>query len=111
MRILCAVQPREAIRKILECLGIPSRPPPLGPALDLDDPCYCWLLTGRRLRMLGRRPARFPCPAASSCVTFVATTFRGPWSRHITRYQRMTAGTQGHASAAESEARLAKRQL
>jgi hypothetical protein len=28
MRILCAVNPPEAIRKILDCLGLPSRPPP-----------------------------------------------------------------------------------
>ena len=27
MRILCAVNPPEAIRKILDCLGLPSRPP------------------------------------------------------------------------------------
>jgi hypothetical protein len=28
MRILCAIHPRDAIQKILDCLGIPSRPPP-----------------------------------------------------------------------------------
>ena len=33
MRILCAVNPPAAIRKILECLGLPSRPPPISPAL------------------------------------------------------------------------------
>ena len=37
MRILCAVHPPDAIRKILECLGIPSRPPPLARAPSLDD--------------------------------------------------------------------------
>jgi len=36
---------------------------------------------------------------------------RRRFSRHITRYQHLTAGTQGRASAAGSEARLAKRQL
>jgi hypothetical protein len=25
---LCAIHPPEAIRKILDCLGIPSKPPP-----------------------------------------------------------------------------------
>jgi hypothetical protein len=28
MRILCAINPPEAIKKILNCLGLPSRPPP-----------------------------------------------------------------------------------
>ena len=32
MRILCAVNPPDAIRKILDCLGLPSRPPPIAPA-------------------------------------------------------------------------------
>jgi hypothetical protein len=33
MRILCAINPPEAIRKILDCLGLPSRPPPIYPAV------------------------------------------------------------------------------
>ena len=33
MRILCAVNPPTAIRKILDCIGLPSRPPPISPAL------------------------------------------------------------------------------
>jgi len=33
MRILCAVNPPDAIRKILDCIGLPSRPPPISPAL------------------------------------------------------------------------------
>jgi len=33
MRILCAVNPPEAIRKILACLGMPIRAPPISPAL------------------------------------------------------------------------------
>ena len=32
MKILCAVNPPDAIRKILDCLGLPSRPPPIAPA-------------------------------------------------------------------------------
>jgi hypothetical protein len=35
MRILCANNPPEAKEKILGCLGLPSRPPPISPsALD-----------------------------------------------------------------------------
>jgi len=33
MRILCAINPPEAIKKILDCLGLPSRPPPIFPAV------------------------------------------------------------------------------
>ena len=33
MRILCSIHPAEAIHKILECLGLPSRPPPIAHAL------------------------------------------------------------------------------
>jgi len=36
MRIVCAIHPPEAIRKILDCLGLPSRPPPVSPALSAD---------------------------------------------------------------------------
>jgi hypothetical protein len=32
MRILCAIHPPDAIRKILDCLGLPSKPPPISPA-------------------------------------------------------------------------------
>ena len=32
MRILCAINPPDAIRKILDCLGLPSRPPPVAHA-------------------------------------------------------------------------------
>jgi len=32
MRILCAINPPPAIKKILDCLGLPSRPPPISPA-------------------------------------------------------------------------------
>ncbi len=39
MRILCAINPPDAIRKILDCLGLPSRPPPAFPAVEapLDE--------------------------------------------------------------------------
>jgi len=37
MRILCAINPPEAIRKILDCFGLPSRPPPLVPARLADQ--------------------------------------------------------------------------
>jgi len=40
MRILAAIHQPEAIRKILECLGLPSRPPPISPAApdrDIDE--------------------------------------------------------------------------
>lgn len=47
MRILCAVNPPEAIRKILACLGMPIRAPPIAPALNEwgfdgadDNPVY-----------------------------------------------------------------------
>jgi hypothetical protein len=33
LRILCAIHPPEAIHQILECLGLPSRPPPIARAL------------------------------------------------------------------------------
>ena len=37
MRILCAVNPPEAIRKILACLGMPIRAPPMASALISDE--------------------------------------------------------------------------
>jgi len=37
IRILVAIHPPDAIRKILDCLGLPSRPPPISRArLDPD---------------------------------------------------------------------------
>jgi hypothetical protein len=32
MRIVYAIHPPEAIEKILDCLGLPSRPPPIAVA-------------------------------------------------------------------------------
>jgi hypothetical protein len=37
MKILCAVNPPDVVRKILDCLGLPSRPPPIAPALIRYD--------------------------------------------------------------------------
>ena len=39
MRVLCAINPPAAIKKILDCLGLPSRPPPIYPAVP-GDPAY-----------------------------------------------------------------------
>ena len=36
MRILCAINPPDAIVKILDCLGLPTRPPPISPAVQED---------------------------------------------------------------------------
>jgi hypothetical protein len=42
LRILAAIQSPEAIQKILDCLGLPSRAPPIaGPAAP-DDPQLEW---------------------------------------------------------------------
>jgi hypothetical protein len=49
MRILCAINPPDAIKKILDCLGLPSRPPPISSAVLVTEarpnflPQY-WLL-------------------------------------------------------------------
>ena len=40
MRLVAASHPPEAIRKILECLGLPSRPPPLARPEQIDDLDY-----------------------------------------------------------------------
>jgi hypothetical protein len=33
MRVLASIQSPDAIRDILECLGLPARPPPVAPAM------------------------------------------------------------------------------
>jgi hypothetical protein len=38
LRILCALIPPDAIAKILDCIGLPSRPPPILPAGPDRDP-------------------------------------------------------------------------
>jgi hypothetical protein len=48
MRIVAAIHPPEAIRKILECLGLPCRPPPIAaaaPELDMDEQEVSWRTT------------------------------------------------------------------
>ena len=37
MRIVCAINPPEAIRKILDCLGLPSKPPPICSAVRVQS--------------------------------------------------------------------------
>jgi len=37
MRILCAINPPEAIQKILDCLGLPSRSLPIFPTVSLSS--------------------------------------------------------------------------
>jgi hypothetical protein len=37
LRVLAAIQSPEAIRKILDCLGLPSRAPPIARAAPPDD--------------------------------------------------------------------------
>ena len=44
MRILSTIHPPEATQKILECLGLPARAPPVAPpdpdvTADFDDVC------------------------------------------------------------------------
>ena len=39
MRIVCANHPSAAVKSILECLGLPSRPPPIAPATPITEEC------------------------------------------------------------------------
>jgi hypothetical protein len=39
MRVIAMIHPPETTQKILDCLGIPSRPPPLTPATR-QQPVY-----------------------------------------------------------------------
>jgi hypothetical protein len=39
MRIVCANHPPAAVKSILECLGLPSRPPPIAPATSITEDC------------------------------------------------------------------------
>jgi len=45
MRILAAIDSPEAIQKILSCLGLPARNPPIAPALSDPDMAYEWQLS------------------------------------------------------------------
>jgi hypothetical protein len=42
MRILAAINPPDAIKKILACLGLPTRAPPIAPAVSDPDMAYAW---------------------------------------------------------------------
>ena len=42
MRIVAAIHPPDAIQKILVCLGLPSRSPPIAPAAIDPDAAYRW---------------------------------------------------------------------
>jgi hypothetical protein len=42
LRILAAIQSPDAIRKILDCLDLPSRAPPISAAAPRDDPQLEW---------------------------------------------------------------------
>jgi hypothetical protein len=42
MRILCAINPPAAIRKMLDCLSLPSKPLPIAPALSDDGTDELW---------------------------------------------------------------------
>jgi hypothetical protein len=42
MRILAAINAPAAIRKILACLGLPTRAPPVAPALPDSDEAVLW---------------------------------------------------------------------
>ena len=43
LRILSAIHPPETTRKILDCLGLPSRPPPIAPAISEPTLDSAWL--------------------------------------------------------------------
>jgi hypothetical protein len=42
MRILAAINPPDAIQKILACLGLPRRAPPIAPHVSDPDPANSW---------------------------------------------------------------------
>jgi hypothetical protein len=42
MRILAAIDSPNAIHKILTCLGLPTRAPPIAPAVSDPDMAYAW---------------------------------------------------------------------
>jgi hypothetical protein len=42
MRILAAIDSPDAIDKILTCLGLPTRAPPIAPAVSDPDMAYAW---------------------------------------------------------------------
>jgi hypothetical protein len=40
--MLAAIDSLDAIQKILACLGLPARAPPIAPALSDPDMAYAW---------------------------------------------------------------------
>jgi hypothetical protein len=42
MRMLAAIDTPDTIRKILSCLGLPTRPPPVAPAIPDGDAGELW---------------------------------------------------------------------
>lgn len=42
MRILAAINPPDAIQKVLACLGLPTRAPPIAPAIPDRDEAALW---------------------------------------------------------------------
>ncbi len=42
MRIVAAINPPDAIKKILACLGLPTRAPPIAPAISDPESAYEW---------------------------------------------------------------------
>jgi hypothetical protein len=79
MRILCAINPPSAIKKILDCLGLPSRPPPIFSAVPGDPllghigvgPRYLHMASGHKpiLGALNQTYIHFFCPFFSSKET------------------------------------------
>ena len=58
MKILAALQPAETIRKIVDCLGLPSGPPPIASAMpdpEIDEPGLSWAAGRIRFRPLEER--------------------------------------------------------
>jgi len=42
MRILAAINSPDAIQKILACLGLPTKAPPIAPQLSDTETAYSW---------------------------------------------------------------------
>jgi hypothetical protein len=40
MRVLCAINSQPAIKKILTCMGLPTRAPPIASAISVEDEFY-----------------------------------------------------------------------
>jgi len=72
MKILAAIHPPDATRRILECLGLPSRGPPLAPAMFACSRVAGWsahILEQKQTGRLFRPSARYVGPAPRSLAT------------------------------------------